>query len=88
MDLTWGLRVAYDVAALTAELTDMAAADHRLAGRANSDDPAEQLSWRRSTARHGDRLNAIMDEYGWPIRPMPHPSTHLDPPRDQLSDRL
>lgn len=66
MDLTWELRVAHNVAALTAELIDMAAADHQLAGRANSDDPAEQLSWRRSTARHGDRLNEIMDEYGWP----------------------
>ena len=58
--------MAHDVAALTAELTDMAAADHQLAVRANSDDPAEQLAWRRLTARHGDRLNEIMDEYGWP----------------------
>lgn len=58
--------MAHDVAALAAELTDMAAADHRLAARANSDDPAEQLAWRRLTARHGDRLDEIMDEYGWP----------------------
>lgn len=58
--------MAHDVAALAAELTDMAAADHRLAVRANSDDPAEQLAWRRLTARHGDRLDEIMDEYGWP----------------------
>lgn len=33
----------HDVAALTAELTDMAAADHRSAVHANSDEPAEQL---------------------------------------------
>ncbi|MFE9013835.1 DUF6624 domain-containing protein [Streptomyces cyaneofuscatus] len=58
--------MAHDVSALTAELTDMAATDHRLAVGANSDNPAERLSWRRSTARHGDRLNEIMDEYGWP----------------------
>lgn len=54
----------HDVAALTAELTDMAAADQRSAVHANSDEPAEQLAWRRLTARHGDRLNEIMDEYG------------------------
>ncbi|GHH96318.1 hypothetical protein GCM10017779_67750 [Streptomyces capillispiralis] len=47
-------------------LTERAAADHQLAVRANSDDPAEQVAWRRLTARHGDRLNEIMDEYGWP----------------------
>ncbi|MFE6999847.1 DUF6624 domain-containing protein [Streptomyces griseus] len=58
--------MANDVAALTAELTDMAAADHRSAVHANSDDPAEQLAWRRLTARHGDRLNEILEEYGWP----------------------
>ncbi|MFH8678470.1 DUF6624 domain-containing protein [Streptomyces lydicus] len=45
---------------------EMAAADHRAAVHANSDDPAEQLAWRRLTARHGDRLGEIMDEYGWP----------------------
>ncbi len=44
----------------------MAAADHRSAVRANSDDPAEQLAWRRLTAQHGYRLGEIMDEYGWP----------------------
>lgn len=58
--------MAHDVAALTAELTGMAAADHQSSIRANSDDPAEQLTWRRLTARHGDRLAEIMDEYGWP----------------------
>lgn len=66
MELTWELRVAHDVAALAVELTEMAAADHESAVRANSDDPAEQLAWRRLTARHGDRLNEIMEEYGWP----------------------
>lgn len=44
----------------------MAEADHRAAVRANGDDPVEQLAWRRLTARHGDRLAAIMDEFGWP----------------------
>lgn len=34
----------HDVAALTAELTDMAAADQRSAVHANSDEPAEQLA--------------------------------------------
>ncbi|MFF5985466.1 DUF6624 domain-containing protein [Streptomyces olindensis] len=58
--------MAHDVAALAVELTDMAAADHQSAVRANSDDPAEQLAWRRLTAQHGDRLGEIMDEYGWP----------------------
>lgn len=41
----------------------------RLAARAARpppDDPVEQLAWRRLTARHGDRLGEIMDEYGWP----------------------
>ncbi|MFF3767474.1 DUF6624 domain-containing protein [Streptomyces sp. NPDC001922] len=54
------------LSALAAELVDMAAADQRTAPGANSDDPAEQLAWRRLTAEHGDRLNQIMDEYGWP----------------------
>lgn len=58
--------MAYDVAALAEDLTAMAAADHRASVLANSDDPAEQLAWRRLTARHGDRLGRIMEEYGWP----------------------
>ncbi|MGA4967521.1 DUF6624 domain-containing protein [Streptomyces pseudogriseolus] len=58
--------MALDRAALAAELEDMAAADHRLAAKGYSDDPAERLAWRRLTARHGDRLGAIMDEHGWP----------------------
>ncbi len=58
--------MAHDVAALAVELADMVAADHQAAVRANSDDPAEQLAWRRLTARHGDRLGEIMDDYGWP----------------------
>ncbi|MGW1410889.1 DUF6624 domain-containing protein [Streptomyces sp. NPDC002403] len=58
--------MTHDIAALVMELTDMAAADHRSSIRANSDDPAEQLAWRRLTARHGDRLGEILDEYGWP----------------------
>ena len=57
-----------DLTALGGELTAMAAADHEMAvsGAAHSDDPAEQLAWRRLTARHGDRLGEIMDEVGWP----------------------
>ncbi len=58
--------MAHDIAALAVELTDMAAADHRTAVHANSNDFAEQLAWRRLTARHGDRLGEIMAEYGWP----------------------
>ncbi|MEV7239190.1 DUF6624 domain-containing protein [Streptomyces sp. NPDC051020] len=58
--------MTHDVAALAEELTAMAAADHQSSAHANSDDPAEQLAWRRLTARHGDRLSEIMDEYGWP----------------------
>lgn len=58
--------MTHDVAALAVELMDMAAADHRTAVHANSDDPAEQLAWRRLTARHGDRLGEIMAEHGWP----------------------
>ncbi|MET9830206.1 DUF6624 domain-containing protein [Streptomyces sp. NPDC006385] len=58
--------MAQDVAALAEELTAMAAADHRSSVHAHSDDFAEQLAWRRLTARHGDRLGEIMDEYGWP----------------------
>ncbi|MGP4001762.1 DUF6624 domain-containing protein [Streptomyces sp. 8N706] len=53
-------------AALAAELTSMAEADHRASAFANSDYPAEQLAWRRLTAHHGDRLDQIMDEHGWP----------------------
>ncbi|OEV30067.1 hypothetical protein AN219_12910 [Streptomyces nanshensis] len=48
------------------ELTGMAEADHDASSSALSDDFAEQLAWRRLTARHGDRLNAIMKEHGWP----------------------
>ncbi|MCF3123708.1 hypothetical protein IPZ68_28955 [Streptomyces arenae] len=58
--------MANDVAALAEELKGMAAADHRAAVHANSDDPAEQLAWRRLTARHGDRLDEIMTDHGWP----------------------
>ncbi|MER5355452.1 DUF6624 domain-containing protein [Kitasatospora sp. NPDC002551] len=54
------------MAAVAEELTAMAAADHRATHRANSDDPAEQLAWRRLTARHADRLGEIMDAHGWP----------------------
>ncbi|MFI2347072.1 DUF6624 domain-containing protein [Streptomyces sp. NPDC019443] len=58
--------MAHDMAALATELASMAEADHQAAVHANSDDPNEQLAWRRLTARHGDRLNEIMDEFGWP----------------------
>ncbi|MFI7100108.1 DUF6624 domain-containing protein [Streptomyces sp. NPDC050161] len=58
--------MAQDIAALRDELVRMAAADQRASVHANGEDPAGQLAWRRLTARHGDRLNAIMDECGWP----------------------
>ncbi|WP_328742780.1 DUF6624 domain-containing protein [Streptomyces caniferus] len=56
----------HGTAALTAELIRMAEEDHAASPGANSADPAEQLAWRRLTARHGDRLRQIMDAYGWP----------------------
>ena len=62
--------MAHDVAALAAELTAMALADHQSSIYANSDDPEEQLAWRRLTARHGDRLDEIMNEHGWPTKHM------------------
>ncbi|MFJ8043285.1 DUF6624 domain-containing protein [Kitasatospora sp. NPDC096147] len=55
-----------DLTAVAAELNAMAAADHRGTRGANSDDPAEQLAWRRLTAQHADRLGEIMDAHGWP----------------------
>lgn len=58
--------MAADTTELAAELTAMAEADHRAAAVANSDEAVEQLAWRRLTARHGDRLNTIMNESGWP----------------------
>ncbi|MER5490725.1 DUF6624 domain-containing protein [Streptomyces sp. NPDC002454] len=58
--------MAADPSALAAELMAMAEADHRAAVHANGEDFADQLAWRRLTARHGDRLAAIMDEHGWP----------------------
>lgn len=44
----------------------MAEADRRTSPGANSEDPTEQLAWRRLTAQHGDRLARIMAEHGWP----------------------
>jgi hypothetical protein len=58
--------MASDLAGVAAELNRMVAADHQAAHRANSDDPAEQLAWRRLTAQHADRLGEIMDAHGWP----------------------
>jgi hypothetical protein len=60
------LSVTQDLSVLAAELIAMAEADHRAAPQGLSEDPAEQLAWRRLTARHGDRLNEIMDAHGWP----------------------
>ncbi|WP_369182517.1 DUF6624 domain-containing protein [Streptomyces sp. Y1] len=51
---------------LAAELVAMMAEDGAAAALANSPDLAEQARWRRLTARHGDRLAAIMAEHGWP----------------------
>lgn len=48
-------------------LVTMKAADNAAAAQANSSDPAEQLAWRRLTARHGDTLRALLREHGhWP----------------------
>ncbi|MFF2197891.1 DUF6624 domain-containing protein [Streptomyces sp. NPDC058157] len=58
--------MASDIAAVAAELNRMVAADHQAARYANSEDPAEQLAWRRLTAQHADRLSEIMDAHGWP----------------------
>ncbi|MFD7641457.1 DUF6624 domain-containing protein [Kitasatospora sp. NPDC059795] len=58
--------MASEFEALAAELTAMAAADHGAVGLANSEDPVEQLAWRRLTARHADRLGEIMEVHGWP----------------------
>ncbi|MYT27267.1 MULTISPECIES: DUF6624 domain-containing protein [unclassified Streptomyces] len=55
-----------DLAAVAAELVAMAAEDNAAAPRANSDDFADQLAWRRLTARHADRLTEILDAHGWP----------------------
>ncbi|MGW7576529.1 DUF6624 domain-containing protein [Streptomyces sp. NPDC054765] len=52
--------------ALAAELVRMSQADQQAAPGGNSENPAEQLAWRRLTAQHGDRLHQIMDECGWP----------------------
>ncbi|MFJ2775620.1 MULTISPECIES: DUF6624 domain-containing protein [unclassified Kitasatospora] len=56
--------------ALAEELLRMAAEDQGAAHLANSPDLAEQAVWRRLTARHGDRLNEIMTEHGWPSEPL------------------
>ncbi|MGV9269206.1 DUF6624 domain-containing protein [Kitasatospora sp. NPDC003701] len=56
--------------ALTAELLGMMAEDQAATRLANSADLAEQAAWRRLTARHGDRLGAIMAEHGWPAEPL------------------
>ncbi|MGY1437921.1 DUF6624 domain-containing protein [Streptomyces reniochalinae] len=52
---------------LAHELATMKAADNAAAAQANSHDPAEQLAWRRLTARHGDRLRVMLEAHGhWP----------------------
>ncbi|MBH1938495.1 hypothetical protein I5Q34_30275 [Streptomyces sp. AV19] len=55
-----------DEARLAGELVAMAAEDHAATALAHSEDVAERLAWRRLTARHGDRLDEIMDGHGWP----------------------
>ncbi|MFD7300537.1 DUF6624 domain-containing protein [Streptomyces pharetrae] len=55
-----------DINALAAELVRMAGDDHAATAHADAEDPAERLRWRRITARHGGRLDEIMDEVGWP----------------------
>lgn len=51
---------------VAAELREMKREQTRSAHLAGSDDFAEQLAWRRLTAEHGDRLERILDEHGWP----------------------
>ncbi|MGP3972801.1 DUF6624 domain-containing protein [Streptomyces sp. 8N114] len=52
---------------LSHELITMKAADQAAAPKANSDDPAQQLAWRRLTAQHGDRLRTLLEQHGhWP----------------------
>ncbi|GIE30449.1 hypothetical protein Ait01nite_034940 [Actinoplanes italicus] len=52
--------------ALARELIDMTDGDRRLQAGALGDDLSAQLTHRRVTTRNGDRLAAILDEYGWP----------------------
>ncbi|MEU8510312.1 DUF6624 domain-containing protein [Kitasatospora sp. NPDC048722] len=56
----------HDLAALAEELTEMMTEDAAAVRLAGSTDLAEQATWRRLTAGHGDRLAAIMAEHGWP----------------------
>ncbi|WP_369199597.1 DUF6624 domain-containing protein [Streptomyces sp. PU-14G] len=54
-------------AELAHELVTMKAADNAAAPQGNSADLAEQLAWRRLTARHGDRLRVLLEQHGhWP----------------------
>ncbi|MFJ5590462.1 DUF6624 domain-containing protein [Streptomyces noursei] len=59
-------RPAPELVAVATELVAMAAADQQAAPRANAADFADQLAWRRLTARHADRLTEIVDAHGWP----------------------
>lgn len=53
---------------LVAELLTMRAEDEASSAKANSADLTEQLAWRQLTARHGDRLRALLEEHGrWPV---------------------
>lgn len=55
-------------APFVAELLTMKAEDQAASPKANSPDLTEQLAWRRLTARHGDRLRALLEEHGrWPV---------------------
>lgn len=56
--------------ALAAELLGMMAEDQAATHLANSADLGEQAAWRRLTARHGDRLGAVMAAHGWPAEPL------------------
>jgi hypothetical protein len=56
-----------DLAQLARELVALSEEDSRAAyATLDTDDVEVQLAWRRLTARNGDRLNEIMDSYGWP----------------------
>ena len=52
---------------LAEELCRMAEEDRAAAHLANSPDFDDQLSWRRLTTLHGDRLRELLGQYGWPV---------------------
>ncbi|GAA2071809.1 hypothetical protein GCM10009801_23850 [Streptomyces albiaxialis] len=54
---------------ITAALLRMRDEDRAASPKANAEDLAEQLAWRRVAAAHGDRLREILRAHGWPTDP-------------------